>query len=739
MSYQLRMPFQPEPGESLAGLIARNAATYRFRQPKQLLHRINPPGHVLWSLCDTDPAQPFGASLRTLLGIGKVAVFNRLSPWTGDPTTWSILGSPVWRELVHPEGRAACPLCLQEKVYHRAIWYVRAMPVCAVHGIWLHTKCHVCRKPFSWHNSQHQLCSSAPICRADVRQAPVVNAPAHTLAAVEGLHDLAHSKVGGLLELGFGEALKLSFLLGQIALGFERNARPPGFMTRHAEQVPDVISLGWNTLQDWPNGFNRMLDGLRARADKRTGKGGLKKAFGTLSAHVYRWAREPWGAPIGEAFAKYAASLSDLSTTAHTLRRYAPGVEIRREFLTTAEAQHALGLSASTIIRMAHRRGLYVLPPQGPGLPSLIRADAFREIAEEVNDFLLPEQARRELGVGRKVMDQLEAEGLIRRLPKDEMVMETKPFRLSEIRTFVQACSTSETKLTKAEGRKLSTLISATAPGRSVPDICRALMDGRLRLAGSVPDAKGLLQGRLLLAEVERVLPSSKETLSLLDAAKQIGLHYEDVVHWAGRGLLETVRSSGAEERGLRLTRETWENFLKEYATSKMLARELGQKSNTWVSRHLRFLGIEPVSGEGVDGGSAMLFRRADVGPKALKEIRRLQQGPTGSPQDLHRQSFARAKAVAAMIEDDWSAVFTRSHNMFTDNTTGTALQVITGRRPDLTGVFLFHLWTGTLESLRKHSNPWVALVPNEGDHFLLMPADQVPFRGGDMTHLETR
>lgn len=742
MSYRLRTPLSPEPGESLAGLIARNAAKFRFRQPKTLLHRINPPSQVIWSLCDTDPEQEFGRRLRGLLGIDAAAEFRKLSPWTGDPTSLAIMGRPVWRELLSLEPRTACPLCLQENLYHRSIWFVRAMPICAVHGVWLHNKCHVCQRPFSWHNSAHHLCSRAPACGADVRQAPTDVAPRSALRTMQALHALAHDADPGTgpLGLAFGDALKVSFLLGQMA-SFERTSRPPGFMHRHGAEVPDVVARGWDALNDWPHGFHRLLDGLRERASERRGKSGLRKAFGALSARVYHWAREPWGAPIGEAFANYAASQGDLATTARTLRRYAPGAEIRHRFITTAEAQRALGISPSSILRLARRRGLYELAPQGAGVPSLMRADTFRQILEEAKDSLLPDEARLELGVGRKVMEQLEANGLIRRLPPSDLVLESKPFRRAVIVEFVAACTLHRTKLTKEEARqrRLCTVVSATAPGRTVPDICRALVDGRLRLEATVPTERGLMKARLYLAEVDRVLPSTKETLSLLDAAKQIGIKYPSIHHWVKRGLLETTRSNGVDERGLRITREAWDRFLAEYVTSKMLARELGQRSNHWVSRHLRFLGVKPVSGETVDGGQTMLFRRSDVGPTTLKAVRRIQKGIDGTPQEKHRRSFSRVKAAAEVVAHEWGATFTRGHNLFTDVVAGTALQVITGRRPDITGVFVFHARSETLEALGRHPNPWVALVPNEGGRFLLVPADKVPWRGQHRAGPNTR
>ena len=734
----------PEPCESLMSLICRNAGYYRFRNPQVLLRRIKPPTEVLWTLCEADPAEEFGTNLRNLLNIDCEDTFRDLSPWTGSPVSYSVMGHAVWRELVQPGDRAVCPLCLKDSIHHRALWSVSAMPVCAVHGVWLRRRCQTCEAPLSWYNSALHLCSNAPQCRADLRKAPVERAPASAMPAMVTLHQLAHdaSPIAGPLGMGFGQALTVSFLLGRIIHGFERWSRPPGFIMRQREQLPDLVASGWDALDDWPNGFHRMLDGLRERASERAGKDGLRKAFGTLSTKVHQWAREPWGAPVGFAFAQYAASQGNLATTARTLKRYAPGAELRHMFITMSEAQQALGISASTIGKLARRRDLYVLPPRGAGIPALMRADTFRQLEDEFKDFLLPEQTRLALGIGRKVMVQIEDAGLIQRLAPETLVLESKPFRRSDIDAFVKGCMRLAPKLTKqeAKNRKLTTIVSSTAPGRTVPDICRALLDGRLRAAGYVPENKGLTQVRLVLADVERALPSSKETLSMVDAAKQVGLDYGLLHHWAKHGLLETTRSDGVDERGLRVTHETWMRFLAEYATGSMIAEEMGQGTNHWISRHLMFLGIVPVSGGDVDGGATPLFRRSDLGPKVMKAVRRLQAGTPGTPQDKHRRSFARAALAAAAVAQDWGvSALTRSHNLFVDTATGRAVQVVSGRRPDLTGVFVFHVHSKALAALQKHRDPWVALVPNEGDQFLMTPAARVPWRGDQEADIKTR
>ena len=731
--YTLPRRVTPEEGESLTGLVVRNAAIYDLADPRRLLSRIvMHEGITLWTLCDTDPQGELGIALRALLGLDE-ATFRRMSPWTGDVTTQSVLGHDVWRDLAKPHGRAACPQCMGEKPYHRAIWNLDAMPVCAVHGTWLRRTCHVCEAPLSWSTHRVECCSNFPACPGEIKDAPLDVAAGRPLGGIRAMHALLTGATDApAMPPGMEpqDVFRLSFVLGQIAFGYERDARPRGFIDRHREQMPDILDAGWSALSDWPHGFNRFLDGLRTRASERNGKDGLRKAFGTLSSRVYRWAREPRGAVIGEAFAAYVAEQGDLATTAHTVSRYAPGAEIRHRFITMKEAQKVLGVSATSIDRIAERRGLYVLPPRGAGLPALMRADVFLALRDEFADFLLPEEARHELGVGPKIMAQLEQAGLIRRLPAAELVLEIKPFRRSEIAAFVAACRGKGKTVTAAAAAGLSTLISPTAPGRTVPDICRAIMDGRLKVAGVLKGQTGLAAIRLSLTEVDAALPSAKETLSLMDAAKQIGLKYPSVHFWVKRGFLEASSSDRVGEHGMRITTDAWAAFLSEFTTSGMLAGEIGQGNNTWIARHLAFLGVKPVSGADVDGGYTNLFRRTDVGPTVIKKIRSLQRGKPGTAQDKHRGSFERVAMVAEVIASQWGATFTRDHNLFVDRTTGRAVQVISGRRPDLTGVFVFHTRSKSLAALAASAEPWIALVPNEGSHFLLIPAAQAPWRG---------
>ena len=224
-------------------------------------------------------------------------------------------------------------------------------------------------------------------------------------------------------------------------------------------------------------------------AADRAGKDGLRKAFGVMSKRVYDWAREPWGAPVGAAFADYAAGCADLATTSHTLRRYAPGAEVRHLHLSLGEAQRLLGVAPMVMQAIAERRDMYVMPPRGSGTPALLRADLVRELQEEMGDSILPEPARALVGTGRKVFDQLEAAGLFRRVPIKERLMPSRPYRGQDIRAFVTACLGKSPMMTRDAANRagLTPLTRATNAHRSAADICRALVSGSPAACGMRP------------------------------------------------------------------------------------------------------------------------------------------------------------------------------------------------------------------------------------------------------------
>ncbi len=734
--YVLPRRATPYPDESLVGLLMRTAEIYRFRDPRRLLKRIHAPDSLsLWTLCQEDPDGRLGTAMATLLGL-DAGDYRRVSMWTGEDTTLRILDTRVWRDLARNSVRAVCPDCLREATYHRAIWLVDALPVCAVHGTSLVDRCPKpgCGRQLTWGGMGVHRCGNRG-CAFDLRRAESARAEPETLGGVVTLHRLLHEAddSGSPLGMPRGEALRMAFALGQVAFGHTRGTRPNGYIERHRQELPQILEAGWRALEDWPNGFHALLDRLVARAAGQGRRGGLQRNFGKLSKWVYEWAREPWGGPIGVAFAEFVGGQPHLAVSGHTLRRYAPGTDLRHVHVSLGDAQKLLGVSPVTMMTIAERRNMFVRRPDGSGTPALLRADGVRELVDELADFMLPKEVRATLGVGYRLLRQLEAAGLVQQVPEADRVMETRPYRRSDVEAFAKACTGRARRIGKqaAEEASLSRITRMAAPGRDVPDICRALLEGRLQAVATVTGERGLAALRFQMEDVTRALPAAVETMPIVEAAERLDVHYRHLHIWARKGLLETVASDRPGERGLRVTEEGLARFRETYASGRDLKTLFSQEGNHWLSRHLAFQGVLPVSGKGVDEGDLTVFRRADLTPDVIRAVRDVQARPPGTGQDKHRAAFAKAERAAEAVAAAWGARFTRTNNCFTDAGTGRTLQVVSGRRPDLTGVFRFKLNPASLRRLQARGNSWVALVPAQGDVFLLVPLDAVPWRGG--------
>jgi hypothetical protein len=377
-----------------------------------------------------------------------------------------------------------------------------------------------------------------------------------------------------------------------------------------------------------------------------------------------------------------------------------------------------------------------VLPPRGKGIPARLRSADVRQLRDEMRDFVLPEEARAILGVGHPVMEQVEAAGLIRRVPEAERVMEFRPYRRSELSAFVAACVGDAPEMPSEAARRsrLTVLQRAVGPGRPVADICRALADGRLKSAATVAGATGLMRLRLRMAEVEAALPGVRETMSFVEAATELGAWHGNMHVWVDRGLFDTVRSPRPGEVGIRFTAEALARFRRDYVWGAEMARLLGQEGNAQLTRHLKFLGVDPVSGPGVDGSRLSVFRRSDCTPETAAAIRRLQAGPTGTADESYRAALERVTAAGAAVQERWGIELRRARNLFHDAGTGKAVHVTPGRRPNPGGAFLFRIAAPSFARLKSYRDPWVALVPSAGANFLLVTPDRVAWRdeGGE-------
>ena len=390
--------------------------------------------------------------------------------------------------------------------------------------------------------------------------------------------------------------------------------------------------------------------------------------------------------------------------------------------LTLTDASRALQVSGQTMVRLAERHDLYLVPPVGSGVPSLLSAEKVASMREILHDSLLFEEGRQLVGVGRPVLEQLEESGLVHRVTANRVV-DSQVYRRAEIEAFVSACCGAAPTMTAEEARKarLVTIAGMVRSGRSYPDICRALVEGRLLPRGLVGTATGLGAIRLLPEEVRKALPTSIGTMSAAELGKHLGVADRFVRHWTTRGFL-VATDTDAGHTGLRYRMADVDRFLEEFMPGGEVAEKAGTPGSGTFARHMRFLGIHPVSGPTVDGCDGTLFRRADITPEALKAIAQRRGGEDLTLREQRARCSAQVHAALAILQARLGPGFKRVNNRLEDKVAGRVVQVISGRKQSIGGTYRFKLNRDSLDRLLAAAEAEVALVPDRGTMFVHAP-----------------
>ena len=474
-SYVLPHALRPLEDETLASLVTRNAANYGFTNPMLVLTPLGLSIDRLQVLAHARPQE----GLDTLLGV-DAATMRSLSSWHETPGMARVGGRDIRRGFVHIGLRRFCPTCLTQSLHHRAIWDIPAVTACPRHGGILVTVCPGCGKPPQWGGGRLDRCGHDE-CAFDLRQdlrSGLSEVPVH----VAGLHALYDQGVGATLHrlgLDFGKAVEVAFILGSYIqrIGLMGNIR--GLSRQDPAVTAGTMAVGWATLADWPQGFDRMLDGLRGHAQGRRGRYGLRREFGDfakwLSAHV----SHGWSQPFQDAFAAYLGRQSDLRTTSKGLRRFGSPARLRHLHMTLTDAAAFLGVAQQTMLDLADREDLYLVRPAGGGAPSLLCVDRVHDLKERQQATLSRGEAADMLGVGVVFFRKMLEAGLLTVVAENDRVTHYRVIVRSEVEDFIRRATC---RLEAAPSRgNLVPLRHAMAGRRDMLDVLRAVVDGRLR------------------------------------------------------------------------------------------------------------------------------------------------------------------------------------------------------------------------------------------------------------------
>ena len=238
----------PLPGEGLQDWALRLCELNRIRNVSQFLL---PPGVL--SRCDVSRDE-WITYLVAATGTPEDLIELLVGEDVGSGTSTAIPGVPLAHKFFRTHPARACPLCLREQPYSRAVWRLRAWTCCPLHRVYLVDSCPKCRKHLAWRRPGVDRCVDTD-CDGRPSEASAVPASSlelELLALIASALGQAVSPIVGTESDVFGhlpaeELLPFVGWVGRIC----------------AKGVPDdaeVVRRAANILGDWPNNWHAFIN-----------------------------------------------------------------------------------------------------------------------------------------------------------------------------------------------------------------------------------------------------------------------------------------------------------------------------------------------------------------------------------------------------------------------------------------------------------------------------------------------
>ncbi|WP_341911004.1 TniQ family protein [Ferrovibrio terrae] len=590
-------------GESLIGFAARVSEANHF-------------GRTLPLLLDAGISSPYIPSAATvpfdltelsaLTGVPRSALKNA-AYWPMARRTVNFQGHKIPREFVTVEQRRACPECLQEAAYHRAIWDLSFVTICHRHRRELLSSCPSCDRRLGWKWSSLCLCE----CAFDFRRARKRMVRDSELAGLTTLvQTLEPGQNGkGILPgvvLSPADEITLAYLMGWYATGRTRRPRPIRNLSA-SNGIPGILAAGVEVCRNWPHAFSDLLDRRLAGAIGHRGRYGFERSFGAFG----NWLLYGDHSPTLQRFLKEAlrAHFADHPELRTRTRRLEAVHSVDRMTLTEARRHLRCRVERLRPLLIA---GGHVKTGGGSGAPILVRTQLVLNLREEINGLVDRRGIQQQLGctklLTRRLIrgwDLVPSDGLAAELFRrkawhrgrvDRLVRELERVIDPTLPVGVLRPMTSVISELNTRGIGMARLLKSILAMRHVP--------GRL-----IPEKVGLARIGVDACALTRQM-TGLDVLTLPEAAKALGVKQEVAYHLERRVLLKSERRPGYKGRVVSETELA--RFRNAYVIPSQLGRDVGHYQG-WASDQLKAAGLKPVTGPGVDGGRQFVFWRAEV------------------------------------------------------------------------------------------------------------------------------
>lgn len=264
------LTLEPIPDESLMGYIFRLA---RYRGLGSGIAQMADCG------IDRPTNQPTREEMDALAASASMPVRRLQAISYGAPSHDEafVTGHLVRRVLLDRRGaadRRVCPACLFESAHHRAMWDLRYVAVCPVHGCELLDVCPSCEEPLKWRGADLARCPCGQgLDSASLTLTPVPESDVTPTAGIYGVFGDARFEMQAaelrnvlpLSDLKPGDLADFVFRLGLERMGRRKkifSAENPGELVWEAHVV---LRRGLEAFSPWPDEFLCTLDEMRGR------------------------------------------------------------------------------------------------------------------------------------------------------------------------------------------------------------------------------------------------------------------------------------------------------------------------------------------------------------------------------------------------------------------------------------------------------------------------------------------
>lgn len=483
-----------------------------------------------------------------------------------------------------------CPHCLAAPdAYWREDWYT-GPAACLAHQCWLTSTCGACRKLLRW----KQVCISTCACGALLQDSHVemFSADVLRLATLAGDSDAS--------VLSVGERWNLARFLGALSL-FGLRDKPMKRASRQTENIErTIVTVGASLLIDQSASYE-LLDRLRARSTGPSNVPLLSQAFPHLLTMVRKQLCEAERHCMLNLLARYVA---------HSRYRGFAVIWERKGVLDHSGKKLSIQRKTRNpaIVTALAQTGVTVpIRKTRTGRQKFAISDSDFQVLREARGTLVPvKTASRYMGISAKRIRALATANLIASI---ETRIDTRSIDslLANIMTAGGGYTLAfDDPICLTEALRRYVPVEASAP------FFQQIMNGSVRLAveqSTIPPLRGIVVDRGNVISATKVPIESSPQLSVVEAARRLGVKQEVMYHLIDRGLMRAQIGKLGRRTARVVDVGDLARFTAQFLPLFTAARAVGvsaRKAPEWARQH----GIQIVSGPSVDGGRQYWIRR---------------------------------------------------------------------------------------------------------------------------------